>query len=74
MIKYCNFSGNIKWEYIYGLFENVVYGGRIKNNFDMQVLAILVREYLNSTSLSGRSSFGHGINLPSSTKFTVKSI
>ncbi|CAB3367864.1 Hypothetical predicted protein [Cloeon dipterum] len=63
-------GGNIKWDYIYGLFENVVYGGRIKNEFDMKVLSILVREFISYTALSGRNSFGPGVELPNSTKFT----
>ncbi|KAF4526157.1 hypothetical protein B566_EDAN008193 [Ephemera danica] len=62
-------NGRIKWDYIYGLYETAIYGGRVDNEFDLRVLSIYVRNYFNSDILSG-SKFGPGIVLPSSAKFT----
>lgn len=64
-------TGKIKWDYIYGLYESAIYGGRIDNSYDLRVLAVYLREYFNTSSLTGVKSFGPGITLPTSVKFTV---
>lgn len=66
-----NFLGQIKWDYIYGLYEYAIYGGRVDNVFDLKVLSIYLKTYFNSSTISGHKLFGSGIAPPSSAKFTV---
>ncbi|OUC49684.1 dynein heavy chain [Trichinella nativa] len=44
--NYADYKAYI-WEIFQGMFENVVYGGRIENEFDMQILRAYLKQYFN---------------------------
>ncbi|NXK72907.1 DYHC2 protein, partial [Amazona guildingii] len=64
---------DFQWEFVHGLFENAIYGGRIDNYFDMRVLRSYLEQLFNSQvigSLNARgkkiTSFPCSISLPNS--------
>ncbi|XP_040400085.1 cytoplasmic dynein 2 heavy chain 1 isoform X2 [Cygnus olor] len=65
-------SKDFQWEFVHGLFENAIYGGRVDNYFDMRVLRSYLEQLFNSRvigSLNARGkkiSFPHSISLPNS--------
>ena len=66
----------IQWEFIHGLFNQAVYGGRIDNPVDSDVLISYLEDYFSSSLFTGtgkgpKLKFGPGISLPSSTDYRV---
>uniref|UniRef100_A0A8C5IBC2 Cytoplasmic dynein 2 heavy chain 1 n=1 Tax=Junco hyemalis TaxID=40217 RepID=A0A8C5IBC2_JUNHY len=66
-------SKDFQWEFVHGLFENAIYGGRVDNYFDMRVLRSYLEQLFNSRiigSLNTRgkkmSTFPCSISLPNS--------
>ncbi|XP_069664408.1 cytoplasmic dynein 2 heavy chain 1 isoform X2 [Haliaeetus albicilla] len=66
-------SKDFQWEFVHGLFENAIYGGRVDNYFDMRVLRSYLEQLFNSRvigSLNARgrkmTSFPHLMSLPNS--------
>ncbi|XP_075274100.1 cytoplasmic dynein 2 heavy chain 1 isoform X3 [Opisthocomus hoazin] len=66
-------SRDFQWEFVHGLFENAIYGGRVDNYFDMRVLRSYLEQLFNSRiigSLNARgkkmTSFPYSISLPNS--------
>ncbi|GFR12638.1 cytoplasmic dynein 2 heavy chain 1 [Trichonephila clavata] len=66
-----NSEQKIQWEYIQGLFETAVYGGRIDVLFDSRVLSSYLKEFFNSkvVSSSGRNLLGGKLSVPSSVDY-----
>ncbi|KAJ3658130.1 hypothetical protein Zmor_009888 [Zophobas morio] len=63
-------SPQVQWKFISGLCCDAVYGGRIENIDDMDILKTYLRQYLVDEVLSHRwSPFGSKVSLPSSSKF-----
>lgn len=64
---------NIQWEYIQGLFEIAIYGGRIDDPFDLRVLSSYLREYFDNriVSSTGRKTLGNSVTVPLSIDFKV---
>lgn len=64
---------NVQWEYIQGLFETAVYGGRIDVSFDLRVLASYLKDFFDSkiVSGSGRKVLGNKVTVPLSIDFKV---
>lgn len=66
-----------QWDFIHGLFENAIYGGRVDNPFDMQVLRSYLSQYFNSDVLGGGSAkmrgkkIAPGLTIPSSAYYRV---
>ncbi|KAI3384589.1 hypothetical protein SNEBB_000074 [Seison nebaliae] len=59
-------KSNIQWNYIHGLFVQAIYGGRVDNTFDRDVMETYLEQYFNQSKLnSGR--LAEGISLPNST-------
>ncbi|XP_071483964.1 LOW QUALITY PROTEIN: cytoplasmic dynein 2 heavy chain 1-like [Diadema antillarum] len=55
--RLCRGKGKeIQWDFIYGLFENAIYGGRVDNPFDMRVLRSYLAQYFNKEMLAGSSA------------------
>lgn len=48
----------VQWDFMYGLMENAIYGGRVDNTFDMRVLTSYLRQYFESGLVSGSTSRG----------------
>ncbi|XP_013915709.1 PREDICTED: cytoplasmic dynein 2 heavy chain 1 [Thamnophis sirtalis] len=64
---------DFQWEFVHGLLENAIYGGRIDNYFDMRVLRSYLEQFFNSrviadSNFRGKkmSRFPYSISLPSS--------
>jgi len=65
-------SGNITWEFVHGLYENAIYGGRVDNIYDVRVLTSYLKEFFNTAVLvDGRKSLGPAINIPTVTSYKV---
>ena len=47
---------SIDWETVIGLMENAIYGGRVDNGYDFQVLQTYLKQYMNSDVLLNRNS------------------
>ncbi|KAK0416096.1 hypothetical protein QR680_012296 [Steinernema hermaphroditum] len=55
------------WDFIYGLMDQVIYGGRIDNVFDVEVLRAYLRKNFNTTVITGQSTHSElvrGITVP----------
>ena len=68
----------LEWDFIYGLMENAIYGGRVDNPFDMQVLRSYLAQYFNRDVLSGGGSrrpkkIAPGVAVPTSAYYRVSS-
>ncbi|CAF0723119.1 unnamed protein product [Rotaria sordida] len=63
-------GGEIQWDYIYGLFDQAVYGGRVDNPVDTDVLQSYLMQYFNSAIIGGsrgsKYKLASNINLPNS--------
>lgn len=42
----------MQWNFVHGLFEFAIYGGRVDNPFDMQVLVSYLKQFFDSSVLS----------------------
>ncbi|KAK6637824.1 hypothetical protein RUM44_008246 [Polyplax serrata] len=58
-------SLSIDWTFIRGLLLNSIYGGRMDNTFDIEILGSYLREFFNESALN-RGLFGPNLSLPSS--------
>lgn len=63
LFQYCLGSNTVAWEWIRGLLEQSVYGGRIDSSQDQSVLGAYLREFFSERALSGRG-FLPGASLP----------
>ncbi|CAF4464114.1 unnamed protein product, partial [Rotaria magnacalcarata] len=65
-------SGEIQWNYIHGLFDQAIYGGRVDNPTDTDVLRSYLVQYFNAAMIGGakglKSRLASNINLPNSTE------
>eukprot|EP00117_Sycon_ciliatum_P036543 scpid1236/ scgid27488/ Cytoplasmic dynein 2 heavy chain 1; Dynein heavy chain isotype 1B len=65
-------GGPIPWEFMHGLMENAIYGGRIDNLFDIDVLRSYLMQYFNKSLFNqdaGRQrTLVQDVNLPASNK------
>ncbi|XP_053561557.1 cytoplasmic dynein 2 heavy chain 1 [Bombina bombina] len=59
-----------QWEFVHGLLENAIYGGRLDNYFDLRVLRSYLEQFFNShitgKSHMSKSPFPLSISLPNS--------
>ncbi|KAM7436007.1 Cytoplasmic dynein 2 heavy chain 1 [Porites harrisoni] len=47
-------SGSVRWQFVHGLFENAIYGGRIDNTFDAKVLQSYLLQYFEQAVFPGQ--------------------
>jgi len=68
-------GGEIQWDYIHGLFDQAVYGGRVDNPVDTDVLQSYLMQYFNSAVIGGskgsRNRLASNVNIPNSTDLNV---
>jgi dynein heavy chain 2 len=68
-------GGEIQWDYIHGLFDQAIYGGRVDNPVDTDVLRSYLMQYFNSAIVSGgkgsRNKLAGNITLPNSSDLNV---
>ncbi|KAF5921105.1 hypothetical protein HPG69_018505 [Diceros bicornis minor] len=63
---------DIQWEFVHGLLENAIYGGRIDNYFDLRVLQSYLKQFFNSSVIdilnqrNKKSVFPYSLSLPKS--------
>ncbi|KAL3266572.1 hypothetical protein HHI36_010736 [Cryptolaemus montrouzieri] len=63
-------SARVQWKLIRGLCSSAVYGGRIENIDDLEILESYLRQYCNDEVLSHRwKPFNTGSSLPNSSSF-----
>jgi len=66
--------GNISWEFIHGLLELAIYGGRVDNPFDSRVLMSYLKQVFNSEVIGeqnrGSKKLGP-MTIPTSTQYRV---
>lgn len=61
---------DIKWVFIQGLCELAIYGGRVDNIYDLQVLSAYLQLYFDSTVFKENQALAPGIYIPVSNKFS----
>ena len=67
-------SGVVQWDFVHGLFEYAIYGGRVDNPFDMRVMVSYLQQFFDANVI-GRGSRTLGpLNVPSSTSHRVSSM
>ncbi|CAL4059761.1 unnamed protein product, partial [Meganyctiphanes norvegica] len=47
-------SGEIKWNFVHGLFESAIYGGRVDNIWDIRILSAYLHIYFTNNIVAGR--------------------
>ncbi|XP_019521077.1 PREDICTED: cytoplasmic dynein 2 heavy chain 1 [Hipposideros armiger] len=63
---------DVQWEFVHGLLENAIYGGRIDNYFDLRVLQSYLKQFFNSSIIdvfnqrNKNSIFPYSLSLPKS--------
>ncbi|XP_034521541.1 LOW QUALITY PROTEIN: cytoplasmic dynein 2 heavy chain 1 [Ailuropoda melanoleuca] len=63
---------DVQWEFLHGLLENAIYGGRIDNYFDLRVLQSYLKQFFNSSIIdvlnqrNKKSVFPYSLSLPKS--------
>ncbi|XP_068037518.1 cytoplasmic dynein 2 heavy chain 1 isoform X5 [Anomalospiza imberbis] len=55
-------SKDFQWEFVHGLFENAIYGGRVDNYFDMRVLRSYLEQLFNSQIIGSLNARGKKMN------------
>ncbi|RLW08252.1 hypothetical protein DV515_00003340 [Chloebia gouldiae] len=55
-------SKDFQWEFVHGLFENAIYGGRVDNYFDMRVLRSYLEQLFNSRLIGSLNARGKKMN------------
>ena len=45
-----------QWEFMHGLMENAIYGGRVDNTFDMRVLISYLGQCFNDAAITGQAA------------------
>ncbi|GAB5577021.1 cytoplasmic dynein 2 heavy chain 1 isoform X12 [Prionailurus iriomotensis] len=69
---------DVQWEFLHGLLENAIYGGRIDNYFDLRVLQSYLKQFFNSSIIdvsnqrNKKSVFPYSISLPKSCSILSK--
>ncbi|KFM70535.1 Cytoplasmic dynein 2 heavy chain 1, partial [Stegodyphus mimosarum] len=66
-----NSDRSTQWEYIHGLFETAVYGGRIDDAFDLRVLSSYLKEFFDNKVMTAgsRKLLGGIISVPASVDY-----
>lgn len=73
----CLEKGSIPWNFVHGLLENAIYGGRVDNPFDMRVMVSYLKSFFNSNVLGegGKSGRKLGpLQVPVSTQFKASNL
>lgn len=45
--------GKVSWQFMHGLMENAIYGGRVDNTYDMRVLQSYLVQLFDNKLLTG---------------------
>ena len=72
---FCTGRGVIQWDFVHGLLELAIYGGRVDNPFDTRVMVSYLAQFFNSNIISdqGRANRKLGpLRMPASTGYRVR--
>ena len=70
----CSGRGPVQWEFIHGLFELAIYGGRVDNPFDNRVLVSYLTQIFDPNIIGEQSRSGKKLGplvIPTSTSYRV---
>ncbi|KAJ9587001.1 hypothetical protein L9F63_019419, partial [Diploptera punctata] len=63
-------SSSVKWDFVHGLYENAIYGGRVDNIYDIRVLSTYLKEFFStSVIVEGKTPLGPGISIPATSNY-----
>ena len=64
----------MQWDYVHGLAEFAIYGGRVDNPFDNRVMVSYLKQYFDSSVISenGRGKKLGPLKLPGTTNHRVE--
>ena len=64
---------DVQWDFIHGLYEQAIYGGRVDNIYDLNVMVSYLSQFFDPSNLSqGAKNKRLGpMRLPSSTNYRV---
>ena len=48
------FPDSVQWDFMHGLMENAIYGGRVDNTFDMRVMTSYLLQYFSDYVVTGK--------------------
>ena len=48
------FPDSVQWDFMHGLMENAIYGGRVDNTFDMRVMTSYLLQYFSDSVVAGK--------------------
>ena len=48
------FPDSVQWDFMHGLMENAIYGGRVDNTFDMRVMTSYLLQYFSDSVVTGQ--------------------
>lgn len=68
-------GGRIQWDFIHGLFESAIYGGRVDNMFDTRVMVSYLHQFFDNNVISegGRGGNKLGpLKMPRSATYRVR--
>ena len=73
---FCSFcfpgGKDVAWNFVHGLYEFAIYGGRVDNPFDMRVMRSYLTQFFDPGVIGGRGSKKLGpLRVPSSTNYRV---
>lgn len=75
--NYFSGSSDVKWNFVHGLFENAIYGGRVDNVWDSKVLSAYLQIFFNSDVVGGRKPTAthlvKNLTLPTTVNYQVGS-
>jgi dynein heavy chain 2 len=66
-------GSDVQWQFVHGLYEFAIYGGRVDNTFDLRVLVSYLKQFFDGSVLSNQSRNKRlgALRLPSSTNHRV---
>lgn len=69
-------GGEVKWDFIVGLFENAIYGGRVDNTWDLRVLQSYLELFFSSEVIGGKKpsarTLAPNLSLPTTVNYQVR--
>lgn len=68
----------MQWNFVHGLFENAIYGGRVDNVWDSKVLSAYLQIFFNNSMVGGRKPTAthlvKNLTLPTTVNYQVGSL
>ncbi|XP_071126281.1 cytoplasmic dynein 2 heavy chain 1-like isoform X2 [Mytilus edulis] len=69
--RLCKSGSEVQWQFVHGLYEFAIYGGRVDNPFDLRVMVSYLKQFFDGSVLSSQSRNKRlgALKLPSSTNY-----